>query len=126
MVLRLAEDWASGANRFSRPGELINAAFDGDRMVGVGGRNIDPYLDDERITRVRHVYVHPDYRGRGVGRLLMEPIMADPEARFDIINCRATPKSFAFYEALGFEPVFGDDLVSHRLNLYLDRMEKIP
>lgn len=43
MQLKLTDNWAGGANRFSRPGELINAAFDGDRMVGVGGRNIDPY-----------------------------------------------------------------------------------
>lgn len=121
MVLKLSENWASGANRFKRRGELINAAVEGDRMVGVGGRMIDPHAGDKRIARVEHVYVHPDYRRHGVGRMLMEPVIADPKALFDLINCTAPPEAYAFYEALGFVPVLGDATVTHRLNLHLAR-----
>lgn len=121
MLLRLAENWANASNWFAKTGELINGAFDGKRLIGVGGRNVDPYHDDDRTARVRHVYVHPHYRRRGVGRLLMAPIMADPDARFDVINCRAPSEAFTFYETLGFAPVLGDDLVTHRLNLHLER-----
>lgn len=121
MLLKLSENWASGANRFTRPGELIKAAVDSKRMVGVGGRMIDPHAGDKRIARVEHVYVHPEYRRHGVGRKLMEPVMADPKARFDVINCTAPPEAAAFYEALGFSPVLGDNTVTHRLNLHLTR-----
>ncbi|PYM80776.1 MAG: GNAT family N-acetyltransferase, partial [Candidatus Rokuibacteriota bacterium] len=36
-VRRLAEEWASGANRFDRPGEALFVARDDRRVVGVGG-----------------------------------------------------------------------------------------
>lgn len=123
MVLNLSENWRSGANRFTRPGELAVAAMDGDRVVGVAGLTIDPYQDDERVGRVRHVYVDPEYRRKGIGRMLMEPVMADPEAQFDVINLRAPPEAYDFYAVLGFDPVLGNDLVTHRLNLHLQRAE---
>jgi hypothetical protein len=42
-VWRLADEWASGVNRFDRTGERLFVAREGERIVGVGGVNIDPY-----------------------------------------------------------------------------------
>lgn len=65
LVWRLADDWASGANRFDRPGaELFVARIDAD-VIGVCGLKIDPYVADPSIGRVRHLYVLVAYRGSG-------------------------------------------------------------
>jgi len=39
-VRRLADEWASGSNRFDRPGEALFVAREGDRVVGIGGLNM--------------------------------------------------------------------------------------
>jgi hypothetical protein len=39
---RLAEDWASGAIRFDRPGEGLLAAQLAGALAGIGGLTIDP------------------------------------------------------------------------------------
>lgn len=44
---RLQTEWVSRANRFSMPGELLLAAIEKDRFVGMGGINVDPYLTSE-------------------------------------------------------------------------------
>src|SRR3984893_14804035 len=51
---RLQTEWLSGANRFSRPGERLLAAVERNRLIGVGGINIDPYLSDTAKGRIRH------------------------------------------------------------------------
>src|SRR5688572_6670308 len=70
-VQRLAEEWASGANRFDQLGEVLLVARVEGKIVGVCGLNIDPYTGDPTIGRVRRLYVHPDYRGQGLGRELL-------------------------------------------------------
>ena len=75
-VRRLVDEWANGANRFDRPGEALFGAWIGDRLVGVGGLNVDPYARDERVGRVRHLYVLSDFRRLGVARRLMAQIIA--------------------------------------------------
>src|SRR5207249_6785208 len=70
LVRRLADEWATGANRFDRPGEILFGAFIDGRLVGVGGLNIDPYAGDERVGRLRHLYVLSAFRRMGVGRQL--------------------------------------------------------
>src|SRR5438876_6602699 len=56
-VRRLVEEWSSGANRFDRPGEALFGARVGGQWVGVCGVNVDPYAAEERVGRVRHLYV---------------------------------------------------------------------
>ena len=41
-VRRLLDEWASGANRFDRPGEALFAARVGGRLVGVCGTRMPP------------------------------------------------------------------------------------
>src|SRR5262249_51280807 len=55
LVRRLTEEWASGVNRFDRPGEILFGAFIDGRLVGVCGLNVDPYAGNERVGRVRHL-----------------------------------------------------------------------
>ena len=56
-VRRLLADWQSGANRFDCMGEALVLADANDKVVGVGGLNVDPYANDPQVARIRHVYI---------------------------------------------------------------------
>lgn len=73
---RLADNWRSGANRFALAGEALLACCAGDLIVGVGGLNRDPFLNDPNVGRLRHIYVMNAYRRAGVGRRLVEALLA--------------------------------------------------
>ena len=42
LARRLADEWASGADRFDRPSEALFAVRQAGRLVGVCGLNVDP------------------------------------------------------------------------------------
>jgi GNAT superfamily N-acetyltransferase len=117
MLNRLREEWENGINRFDRPGEILFGAFDGDYLVGVGGRNIDPFEADPKIGRIRHVYVAENLRRLGIGRQLMEHILSDAGLYFSRINVRAPTTAFGFYERLGFVRADGIETVTHHFAL---------
>lgn len=117
MLRRLQDHWHDGSNTFSKLGEALFGAFEGRSLVGVGGLNVDPYLAAGASGRVRHVYVDPRFRRHGVGRLLVEAIVARARPEFAVLNLRAPDAAHAFYEALGFKPVEGDQFATHRLML---------
>jgi GNAT superfamily N-acetyltransferase len=103
IVRRLVEEWASGANRFDRPGEALFAAWIDGRLVGVCGLNVDPYSAEPRLGRVRHLYVLSAYRRRGIGRQLVEEVITAARGRFDGLRLStANPVAARFYEGLGF------------------------
>lgn len=115
MLSRLQENWASGLNRFDRQGEMLAGVFADGALAGVCGRNIDPFAGDAAAGRVRHLFVAPAYRGRGIGRGLVRFIAADAADFFRFLNTRAPPDAFEFYERLGFSPVLENSTVTHRL-----------
>lgn len=117
MLDRLRDEWENGVNRFDRPGEILFGTFDDDFLVGVGGRNIDPFEENPKIGRVRHVYVRENLRKLGIGRLLMMHILNDAGLYFNRINLRAPTAAFGFYERLGFVRVEGIETVTHHLVL---------
>ena len=86
MLLRFAENWQSGANRFDRPGEIMLGAWRDERLAGTAGRNVDPYDDNPRAGRVRHLYVAADERRNGTGRQLILAIVSGAAKWFDYLN----------------------------------------
>jgi GNAT superfamily N-acetyltransferase len=115
---RLAEDWASGANRFAGPGEALFVARRGRRVVGVCGLNVDPYAAAGRVGRVRRLYVLSAYRRRGVGRRLVAAVVAAARGAFDRLRLRTESAEAArFYEGLGFRPCAGVADCTHVLEL---------
>ncbi len=107
-VRRLADEWAAGTNRFDRPGEALFAARADRSLVGVCGLNVDPYVGDEMIGRVRRLYVLRAYRGMGVGRRLVQAVIAAAAAHFGTLRVRTeNPEAGRLYERLGFRPVAG-------------------
>jgi len=109
LVRRLKENWSSGFNRFELPGELFLGAYASNRLVGIGGLNRDPYVDDlspekSRIGRVRHVYILSEVRRFGVGAMIMREIIREAAASFSRLRLLTnTAEASAFYERLGFE-----------------------
>jgi hypothetical protein len=53
-VDRLVDDWISGTNRFSEPGEILLGVFDEAELIAVGGLIRDPFgADDSPWPRPR-------------------------------------------------------------------------
>lgn len=114
---RFRREWLDGSNRFDGVGEGYYAAFLDGRLVGLGGLNQDPYQADPAVGRVRHLYVLSDARRAGIGRALVEQIVARARERFALLRLRTTTTPGAlFYEKLGFLPVDRQD-ATHILDL---------
>ena len=115
MVSRLIREWRDGRNRFSAAGERVYIAKRGERVCGVCGVNRDPYAGDDSIGRVRRLYVSARERRLGVGRALIDRLMADARGGYSWIHLRAHEnRAAAFYEANGFERVAGNPDYTHR------------
>ena len=118
LVERLVDEYESGANRFDQVGAKLLGAFVQGQLVGVGGVNRDPYAHDARIGRLRHLYVLPEQRQRGVGRQLVAALVAQAAPHFALLRLRTNnPVAARFYERLGFAVVAGDEEATHTLDL---------
>ena len=106
LVRRLVDEWRDASNAFDRPGEALFGAWLDGRLVGMCGLNIDPYAGDDRIGRVRHLYVLVAARRHGVARALMAETLAAARGRFPTLRLSTTnPAAARLYESLGFRPV---------------------
>jgi GNAT superfamily N-acetyltransferase len=100
-VATLREEWESGANRFTRPGEQLLAACDGGELAGIGGITLGYALPQG--LRMRRFYIRPAFRRRGVGRLLAGTLLAHARSLGKSVTLRAPyPEAAAFWEAMGF------------------------
>jgi GNAT superfamily N-acetyltransferase len=117
-VRRLAEEWASGANRFDRPGEALLVARIAGDVVGVCGLNVDPYVAEPRVGRVRHLYVLAAHRRQGVGRQLVNKVIETARDRFERLRLRTVnPEAARLYENLGFRRSVGGRDCTHVMEL---------
>jgi GNAT superfamily N-acetyltransferase len=102
-VARLVSEWERSENRFDREGERLFGAYRGELLVGCGGINVDPYVDDPRLGRIRHVYVLSSERRAHVGRALLDAILAHAADHFDRVRLKTeTLDAVRFYESFGF------------------------
>lgn len=114
LVERLVTDWNAWSNRFDVHGEVLLGARRDGRLVAVGGLNRDPYVDDPTVGRIRHVYVHPEARGEGVGRQLVSELVNRARRHFRRVRVRAGPPGAdVFYERLGFDRSPEPDATHH-------------
>jgi predicted acetyltransferase len=87
-MLRVRDEWLSGVQRFEEPGAFLLGAFLGEELVGVGGVSPDPYDQQPGLGRVRHIYVLERLRGTGMGRSLMQAIVARARADWRVLRLR--------------------------------------
>jgi GNAT superfamily N-acetyltransferase len=103
-VERLIRDYCNGLNCFDRSGEMLLAALAQGRVVGIGGLNRDPYFNDLKVGRLRHLYVGSAWRRRGVGRLLVTQLVHEASQHYQLLTLRTdTPAANEFYQKLGFK-----------------------
>ena len=115
-IERLVSEWTSGTNAFGQPGERMLGAFADGMLVGVGGLNRDPYVNDPATGRMRHLYVHSDYRGQGIGRAIVDHLLKDARPTFSQVRLRTdTEEAAKFYLRCGFSPRSEPD-ASHGLH----------
>ena len=111
-VQKLWDEYQSGKNRFDARGAVLLAVYRDEALIGVGGVHPDPYLPMEtRAGRIRHVYVMPNERRTGVGRQLLDALIAHAQSHFTVLTLRTTTThGDAFYREVGFEtqPRFAD------------------
>ena len=97
-VERLVAEWDAGKNRFDHAGEILLALRVADELAGIGGLTIDPVLAE--ALRMRRFYIRPQFRRRGLGRVLAERLLDRALGRAVTVNAGAG--SERFWEALGF------------------------
>jgi GNAT superfamily N-acetyltransferase len=112
-MTRLLAEWRSGTNRFDQPGECLLGAFEGGRMVGMGGLTIDPYLPAGDVGRLRRLYVAPSMRRRGIGAALVDALLQHASGRFLLVRLTTDTEAGAdFYLRCGFSQV-DDNSATH-------------
>jgi len=94
--------WAEGRTRDTVEKSIRNSVmfsmFDGDRPVGFA-RIVTDYAT---FAWLCDVYVHPDYRGRGLGVWLMQCVMEHPCTHVRL-NLLATRDAHKLYEKFGYK-----------------------
>jgi GNAT superfamily N-acetyltransferase len=111
-------EWACGAGLFSGLGECLFRAHFGFQTVGVCGRTRDPYVVDDRVGRIRHLYVRREARSQSVGSRLLATVLNGAGVYFSELRLRTTnPVAARLFLKHGFHPVAGDANATHRLDL---------
>jgi GNAT superfamily N-acetyltransferase len=115
-IQRTIDDWNSGVNKFSKPGEKLWGLVLATDLIAIGGINLDPYVEDINIGRVRHLYVQESHRRKGYATLLMNAIINKGRQHFNVLRLFTdNPAASEFYSTLGFQKV-NRLKVSHILN----------
>ena len=82
------------------------------RLAGVMG--IQAARD---VDLIRHAYVRPDHQGRGIGRILLEHLVARAERPLLVGTWAAAEWAIRFYERNGFQTV-GEEEKNRLLRTY--------
>ena len=102
-VQRTIDEWKNGINNFSKKGENLFGIFIENSCIGIGGLNVDPYIYDPNIGRIRHVYISQKYRRKGLATLLLNRIIHLASEHFKLLRLYTeNPNASSFYESIGF------------------------
>lgn len=114
-VLHQETSWASGRSvldlqRAIAGSDLVLIAWDGETLVGC----VRVLSDFVFRAVLCDVIVHPDYRGQGIGRMLVERVISHRRlARVRKFTLLTTTAS-GFYERLGWHRYPGEGMVYDR------------
>ncbi len=114
-VSMLAEDFKT--KRISLDdGALILGAWQGTKLIGIGGRTWCPNV--KGALRMRRFFVAPEARRQGIARVIAQMLLTDAEKHCELVTCNARASDAAplFWEALGFDRSDLDG-ITHALHL---------
>jgi N-acetylglutamate synthase-like GNAT family acetyltransferase len=116
-VERAFVEWVEGINRFDREGEGFFLARSNAAVVGMCGLNIDPFLGDPSVGRLRHLYVPIASRRNRIGSHLVAACLDLAAMSFGPVRLRTFNSQAAkFYEHTGFGKV-EEETATHSLCL---------
>jgi GNAT superfamily N-acetyltransferase len=117
IVGRLIAEWNAGDQRFDGAGEALFAAYANGALAGVGGVTAESRAPEPAI-RMRRLYVLPERRRDGVGRILAGAMMQQgfQAAALLTVNAGASAAAAPFWESLGFRRVERPG-ITHELRL---------
>ncbi|AYF06936.1 TPA: GNAT family N-acetyltransferase [Bacillus mobilis] len=102
-LIRLISEYENKINTFNKTGECLYGIFQGEKLIGIGGVNEDPYTENNKIGRVRRFYIAKEYRRKEVGRLLLLRILSDAKKYFNTVVLHTdTEQGDKFYTSSGF------------------------
>lgn len=78
--------------------DSLITAWDGNRLVGLGNAISDGHL----VVYYSHLLVHPDYQGKGIGRMIVDRFQKK-YGDFHQQTLTADGKAIDFYRKCGFE-----------------------
>ena len=123
LVTRSVEEQAAWLSARSGALEVVVAEIDG---AVAGFASLSPYRDRPayRTTVEDSIYVHPDHRGQGVGRALLEEIVRVARERgFHSVIGRIVgghEASIRLHAAVGFDQVGVEREVGRKFGRWLD------
>jgi len=108
--------WAKGRKREviarSIQHSLVFGIYDGTKQIGFA-RVISDYTT---FAWLCDVFIHEDYRGRGLGKWLVETILSHPELK-DVTRFRlVTQDAHDLYAQYGFKPIPNPEQWMEKLN----------
>jgi len=113
-VKRAKEEWLSGTNTFSKEGEALFGVFEKERLLAIGGIN----HESTRNGRLRRFYVRREERRRGIGRQLVQHVLAFASRNYSRVGLRCdTDAADRIYRAIGFSRTYSDPGVTHVIEL---------
>jgi GNAT superfamily N-acetyltransferase len=113
-VRRAQDEWLSGANRFANEGEALFGVFEGERLVAISGIN----RGSGCCGRLRRFYVRRDGRRKGIGRQLVQHVLAFARRHYSRVELRCdTEAADRFYRALGLSRTTAAADVTHAMEL---------
>ncbi|MBY6054753.1 GNAT family N-acetyltransferase [Cytobacillus firmus] len=116
---RLVNDYEDGTNKFNKPGESLYGLFNKEGvLIAIGGLNIDPFSNEEKVGRLRRFYVSKDYRRNGLGKHLLNQIIYDAKNYYKVLVLHTdTEQGDSFYISFGFSKGNLYPNSTHYLNL---------
>jgi GNAT superfamily N-acetyltransferase len=106
-MTRLAAEFAAGAQRFAKDGEVLLAAYLDGALVAIGGVTEEP-SDPAGALRMRRLYVLAEFRRQGVGTRLANALLNEALSHRRLVTVHAgNSDAERFWEAVGYEAVEG-------------------
>lgn len=99
--------------------------LDGNRIIGVG--IIGPYWDSKTDSSFFTIFRDPDYKGKGVGRFIIETLESDELFKnSDRVEIPASITALEFYKHMGYGFKRTDDVIGNIVNKGEYKLEKYP